>query len=294
MVCNITEIVLNQANRTDHIKRMLTLDGLTDERIREHITKYRSMVQERIPDISEEDLETANLYIIDGHNPGFDPCEVQATIDKYKGITSFLDDILQHLGDTGFLEAEDACYSGLALTGVAKDKMPNLLADHERIKAAVVSAGLRRYDPAEAPFNPQHKLVGLPQEVFDIDNLMVAASRFFTFTNLAASSGGGMEERTAIAYNKMPIIIMKKGEYTSRMTTGARRVLLFEYSDIKAQFNELVDFISEARSYSPGIGTCSEHGNTLVGFREGDHLCLPAHMERKFPSVKYDFSQYQK
>ena len=261
MTCNINEVVLTPLSRAEHIDNLRRVEGLTNDKIREIITHYKSILG---------DSSTTS-----------------------RATTHFLDDILTHIDRTGSVEANDCCYSGLALTGVKDpEERKKLQDDHYLIKEAVRLAGLKNYDPAEAPFNPQNALIGQPQEVSDVDILMVLASRFFTFTNLAPSSGGGMEERTANMYTKMPLVFVKKGKYTSRMTTGARRIILLEYSDLTIQKEQVVDVLCELRKYEPGVGTCSVHGNTLLGFEGEKTFCLPGLIQQKFPILRYDFSQY--
>ena len=260
MVCNITEIIVDSEQRREHINHLLRVEGLSKDNLKVYINNYR--------EILESDAE------------------------KNREMIVFLDNVAKNLEETGFLELSDCCYSALALSGVKEDERDSLLEDHYMIKEAVVSAGLRNYDPSEVPFNPQHQLIGAPQDIFDTDLLMVAASRFFTFTNLAASSGSGIEERSANIYVKMPLIFMKKGNYVSRMTTGARRVVLVEYDNLATQKGEVIDVISRMREFTPGVGTCTEHGNTLVGFRNGQSVCLPGLIEKEHPNLRYDFNQY--
>ncbi|MBW2963579.1 hypothetical protein KY306_02285 [Candidatus Woesearchaeota archaeon] len=262
MLCNVNEVVLDSDQRLKHINHLRQVEGLTDENIRKLIEKYKNLLTE---------------------NAG-------------KGSTvAFLNDILDHLDKTGYIESPDSCYSGLALTGVKGAEKDALLEDHFLIKEAIQEGGVQKnYDPAEAPFNPQEQLVGEPQEVSDIDTLMVISSMFFTGTNLAASTGLGTEIRTANIYNKFPIEFVKKGIYVSRMGTGARRVIVLEYQDLKKQKPQVVDVIGRLREFSPGVGTCPVHGNTLVGFRDGQTTCLPGLIQKEFPQFNYDFSHYQK
>ena len=275
MVCNITEVILNPEERVAYIQHLLKVEGLTDEKVRRYIADYKDMLFQRAVEAGSQ-------------------IERQKSQSQAASITTFLDDILEHLDNTGFIEAPDCCYSGLALTGVPDELKPVVETDHMLIKQAVKGAGLRNYDPAEAPFNPQNKLVGEPQEVSDVDILMVVASQFFTFTNLSASSGGGMEERTANLYNKFPFIMTKKEMYVSRMTTGARRVMVLEYTDMKDQLQLVTDVIGTVRRYQPGVGTCSHHGNTLLGFKDDNVICLPGLLEKEFSDLRYDFAQYKK
>ena len=109
---------------------------------------------------------------------------------------------------------------------------------------------------------------------------MLVSARYFTFTNLAASSGGGMEIRSANLYNKMPVVMMKNGIYVSRMTTGARRVIHIEYSDMRKSKPMITDLFSTLKQYEPGVGTCKVHGNTLVGFKGEETVCLELKWKR--------------
>lgn len=220
---------------------------------------------------------------------------------------------LERLDD---LESEGYCYASLPLTGndnkrfmekgsdldkryqqMLKIRREELLKDHEAIKECIRNAGLRIYDPAEAPFNPNLGLTGKPTDVYRVDQLMVTAALFFSMTNLLASTGAGMEEKTAIDLAKMPVIITKKGVYVSRMSTGAERIILVEYGDIEREAPDITTVFNELQKYNPGAGVCERHGNALLGFKKMGlgPVCLKGLVEEEIaPRLKYDFSRYQK
>lgn len=265
MICDIIHKIQNPEQRVEDIRRELAKESLTNEKVEEYIDRYITRLSAEKKDYSE--------------------------------AIGVLEHIRQNMRVTGFIESPDCCYSGLALTKVEDPRQQEILfGEHEVLKQAIKGAGLKNYDPCEAPFNPQSQVTDTPQDVYDVDNLMVAAAQFFTFTNLDASTGGGMEIRTAMTYNKMPLVVCKKGNYISRMSTGARRVILLEYDDIRAQQGLITDVIGTLREYEPGIGECSKHGNTLLGYdkKTGTPVCLPGLIERKFPTLQYDFEAYRK
>lgn len=264
MICDITQEIQNPEQRVQDINRELAKESLTNENVERYISDY-----------------VAKLKSEDG---------------DYSEAIGVLEKIMSNMHATGFVESADCCYSGLALTKVEDPRQKEILfSEHQVLKEAIRDAGLMNYDPCEAPFNPHSKVADAPQVVYDIDNLMVAAAQFFTFTNLDASTGGGMEIRTATMYNKMPVVVCKKGNYVSRMSTGARRIVLLEYDDIKAQKGLITDVFGTLREFHPGIGECSKHGNTLLGYASnGQTVCLPGLIEKKFPMLKYDFDAYRR
>jgi hypothetical protein len=88
-------------------------------------------------------------------------------------------------------------------------------------------------------------------------------------------------------------VFVKRDNFVSRMTTGARRVIVVEYDDMKAQKDEVTGLISMLREYEIGVGDCRQHGNTLVGFKDGKTICLPGLVQEKFPHFTYDFARYK-
>lgn len=190
-------------------------------------------------------------------------------------------------------ERDDAAYCALPLTGAPVEMRDVINGDHDAIKACMRSAGLEIYDPKDSGTNPQISIRGLPQEVYDLDTLQLVTPRFFEFTSLFPSTGAGIEEQKALMFVKMPVIANRAGIYTSRMANGARRVILIEYEDVQAQSAEITDVFRTLMQFEPGIGTCSVHGNTLLGFAGMDApLCLPGLIAAGFPSLTYNFEKY--
>lgn len=223
MECTIESVLLNPEQRSEHIKRLLELDGLV---------------------ISEE--------MVDG------------------------------------------IYTALPLTGATDEMKIFIEKEHEKIKECINDSGLRIYDPKDAADNPWRSLKSEPTYVYDVDTIQVVTPRFFEFTNVFPSTGAGVEEQKAITYIKIPVVITKSGIRTSRMSTGARRIILIEYEDAVAQRNEIASVFKTLRAYEPGIGNCSIHGNTLLGFAGNDEpICLPGLIGDKFPSLVYNFEKYK-
>jgi hypothetical protein len=190
-------------------------------------------------------------------------------------------------------EDTKACYCALPLTGAAPEMRKLIEEEHDKIKACISRAGLRIYDPKDSGTNPWIKLEGKPQDVYDLDTIQVVTPRFFEFTNLYPSTGAGIEEHKAISYVKIPVIVTKSGMYTSRMSNGARRVILIEYENADSQQDDITGVFKTLGGYEPGIGLCSMHGNTLIGFCDGkDPLCLPGLVASKFSGLAYNFDKY--
>jgi hypothetical protein len=261
-------MTITSEERFHHIDYLReNVDGLNNHKIRSLIADYQAKLIER--------KQTS---------------EIRAT-------SSFLSGILENLGRTGHIEARDCFYSGLALTHVPEHLKPLFKSEHYLIKDAIVAAGKMNYDPMESPFNPEEALADNSEEVCDIDTLMIIASRGFSFTDLAASTGGGMEIRTANIYGKIPLNFMKmqEGFRMSRMVCGARRVIHVGYKDMAKQKDMVGDLIARITEFDQGIGYCAEHENTLVGLdQNGRHTCLIGWMQEQFPELKFDFSQYLK
>lgn len=273
MKCNITEIMLDPRERNEHIKRNLYVDGFNTQSIRGYLGAYESQLNKRMSEVSSGEGS-----------------------EKTEKILRFISGMRQRVDEGKPVEDESSCYCGLPLTKVPKENRERLIRDHLKIKGYIEKAGILTYDPAEAPFNPQQGLVDDPRSIFDIDNLMVISSRLFEFTNIDASTGAGIEEKTAITYNKMPLVLVKKGIFSSRMSTGARRIILLEYDDIDSVGYEFTNFVETLKTFNPGVGTCRTHGNTLIGFEDGTKspVCLEGLAEEILPGMKYDFDAYLK
>ena len=272
MVCHISNVTLNPKGREEHVERLrLVVDGLTDEVVRQYIEEFKRR-------LGDED-------------------QTPTTRDT----VAFLDTISWDSSATGFIESPNKCYSGLALTNVPDHLVDTVQMDHQMIKQAIAAAGLQIYDPAEAPFNPQKKLVGDDTEVYDIDTIMLLASRFFTFTDFCASTGGGMELAKANTYAKLALNFMRADRSVSRMASGARRVIHVQYEDLGTpdhpgeQYSMIQAMIARLRPYSVqngyskgiGVGTCDVHGNTLLGFENNEPRCLQGLVQDEFPKIAY-------
>jgi|GEM_PF-2204820 len=209
-------------------------------------------------------------------------------------------------------EFRDHAYSGLALTGLKSPLIPEELQakaiekvkhDHLALRKAVESAKKWVYDPVEAPFNPQYQLIGGDTEVSDVDALMVLTGQLFTLTNLTATTGGGIEVRLALTYLKIPIVFVKEGgialelvgkqEFQSRLSTGTRRVIPFQYRDADKEKDKIADAIHCVTQYPEiGVGRCRVHGNSVIGFENGKPRCLRGILEDSFKEFRYDFAMY--
>lgn len=202
------------------------------------------------------------------------------------------------------LNGDKGCIDVISYVDTMRAEIADLMNNHHKIKGIIESTGLVTYDPAEAPFNPQGELVGSPQDIFDVDNLMVLASKFFEFSNLAASTGAGIEERTSMLYGKFPFIMVKKGTYVTRMSTGARRIMLLEFGSehgsLDAAADDFADFITALKGLTPGVGHCKKHGNALTGYdnvklgqKYGAPVCIHGLAEEMLPGMQYDFEAYR-
>ena len=191
------------------------------------------------------------------------------------------------------VEKPDACYCALPLSDVPVGTRDDLIKTDNIIRKAIEDAGLDVWDPIEGA-NPWYTLEHDPQEVYDMDSKNVMCSRFFCFINIGPATGAGIEQQKAIMLNKISVIITKAGIYTTRMSTGARRCIILEYNDLEKQKGQITEVFRLLTQYEPGIGTCSIHGNALLGFSDSSVVCLKGLIEEKFPELQYNFDQYRK
>lgn len=222
-------------------------------------------------------------------------CEIKEVLLNPEQRERHIESLLRLDGLGSIKEVRDGIYCAVPLTGAPVDMRNFIHEEHEKIKECIKNAGLKIYDPKDAPQNPWIKITDKPQMVYDTDTLQVVTPRFFEFTNVFPTTGGGIEEQKAINYVKIPVVVVKNGTYTSRMSTGARRIILLEYDNAKKQQKEITDVFLTLRKYEPGIGICSFHGNTLLGFsKSGETFCLPGLVEDLFPQLTYNFDKYVK
>ncbi len=286
--CIVTRVLLGPDERKQRLVDKLSKDyGYTPEEVARIVNIYRESLKAQ-PDGSRglakvEDLlnRIASVKELD---------EIESNENCYSALPLTPND------NRRFLEQEDQTFRE-AYSRLTERRKQELLEEHRAVKDCIRNAGLKTYDPAEAPFNPNMGLIGGPTDIYDVDQLMVAASRFFSMTNLLASSGAGMEEKTAIDLAKFPVILTKKGVYVSRMSTGPGKIILLEFGDIKTDAPEITSVFRELKNYEPGAGICERHRNTLLGFRNRstEPICLKGLIEDQMaPNLRYDFDQFKK
>lgn len=188
----------------------------------------------------------------------------------------------------------NACYCAVPLTVVNEKERETITKEHDIIKQCIQSAGIKIFDPKDALGNPWSGIKHRPEEIYDVDTIEVVTPRFFEFTNVAASTGAGIEQQKAIMYNKIAVIIVKSGVFTSRMSTGARRTILIEYKNIDESREDIKSVFQTLKQFNPGAGICSIHGNTLLGFRNSEVVCLKGLIKEQFPQLTYNFDKYIK
>jgi hypothetical protein len=220
-------------------------------------------------------------------------CRIEKVLLSPDERSAYISNLLRLDGLGAIEEKRDAVYCAIPLTGASKDERTFIGEEHDKIKRCIMKADLSIYDPKETGTNPWLRIAGRPQEVYDLDTIQVVTPKFFEFTNVYPSTGAGIEQQKAITYLKIPVIVTKAGVYTSRMSTGARRTILIEYSDAEAQQDEIAGVFKRLRRYEPGIGMCTVHGNTLLGYSDSQApVCLSGLMEEQFPGLVYNFDKY--
>lgn len=220
-------------------------------------------------------------------------CEIKEILLDSAGRGEHVSRLLKLDGIGDVREDKGSIYCAVPLTGAKESEKAMIGSEHDKIKACVKAAGLKIFDPKDSPYNPWGVLTGKPVEVYDIDTLQVVTPRFFEFTNVFPSTGAGIEVQKALTYGKIPVIVNKSGIYTSRMANGARRAIVIEYEDAERQKDEIAGVFKILLGYEPGIGICSRHGNTLLGFKHAEApVCLPGLIESSFPNLVYDFDKY--
>jgi len=224
----------------------------------------------------------------------FMKCKIEEILLNPEQRKKHIENLLALDGIGHIEEIRDGIYCAVPLTGAPIELRKFIEGEHEKIKTCIRKAGLKIYDPKDSGMNPWVGIKERPQVVYDADTNQVVTPRFFEFTNIFPTTGGGIEQQKAITFVKIPVVIVKDGTYTSRMSTGARRIILLEYKDAEQQQEEITEVFFTLRNYEIGIGTCSVHGNTLIGFSGKETVCLPGLIEEKFPTLKYNFDKYIK
>jgi len=222
-------------------------------------------------------------------------CKITKVILDPKQRKGHIKNLLRIDGLKNIKENPNGCYCALPLTGIPENQREKIEKKHEIIKQCIKDAGLQIFDPKDAPGNPWHGLRDIrPEQLYDTDIIQLVTPRFFEFTNVAATTGGGIELQKAITYNNITVVVVKKGVFTSRMSTGARRIILIEYNDLEKEREDIKNVFLRLKQYEPCIGECSVHGNTLLGFKDDKVVCLKGLIEEKFPGLVYDFDIYLK
>ncbi|MEM7825606.1 MAG: hypothetical protein QW412_01965 [Candidatus Aenigmatarchaeota archaeon] len=220
-------------------------------------------------------------------------CEVEKVLLHPEDRLEYTERLLELDGLGMIEENKNGIYCAVPLTGAPPEKRKFIEEEHEKIKHCINKAGLEIYDPKDAGMNPWLKIEDYPQKVYDADTFQLVKSRFFEFTNIYPSTGAGIEQQKAIMYVKIPVIVTKSGIFTSRMSTGARRIILIEYNDAQSQKDDITSLFKTLREFEPGVGMCRVHGNTLIGYSESEKpVCLPGLIQELFPVLVYDFNKY--
>ncbi len=188
--------------------------------------------------------------------------------------------------------------------------MDRIRADHDLIIQAITEAGISIYDPVEAPFNPKNKIVRPPRHVWMANLIGALSSKYFSFTNIGPTSGGGQEnDLINIGVGKPNAILVPREVYVSRMTTGIVRGIVLQYHDLKVQKAKLVEYWKMLKHYGDfGVGICAVEGvgadnkgheSTLVVYDKSfkgtqpKPECLTCVVEQNFPDFKFDYTLVQ-
>ena len=97
--------------------------------------------------------------------------------------------------------------------------------------------------------------------------------------DILANKDAYITAQKQLAYNSA-VQAMQAGSFTNM---GAQ--------DFFEQQDQLTDLFGEFKGYELGIGHCKDHGNSLIGFKDGETVCLHGEFEKKFPQLVY---QYQR
>ena len=243
-----------------------------------------------------------------------DECVISQVLVRPVDRPLYVSQLMEHDGITGIEEVPDLCYCALPLTDLSvlekqfsvynfagaeaavKVDSEMIKSWHGTIKDCLRKAKIAIYDPGEVTDpgkiirDPQITPAQSPREVCDIDIGKVLESRFFAYTNLWGSTGAGIEETTAIRYNKIPFVLVKKDRYSSRMGTGMRRTLVIAIDNIRKREDQLVDLFRKTCALDTGIGTCERHGNVLLLYEDDRPICSDSYVEDRFPHFAFSFS----
>jgi hypothetical protein len=220
---------------------------------------------------------------------------------RYNGIGDIKEDpnacyCAQPLTDLNILMKQFSVYNFIGAKAAMEVDLQMIKSWHDSVKDCLHKASIATYDPGEVTnpkdliLNPQITPAQGPREVSDIDIGKVIECKLFEYTNLWGSTGSGIEEDTAVIYNKISYIITKKDRYSSRMGTGRRRTLVLAIDEMSKRQEQLVNFFRKTSVLEPGIGTCERHGNVLLLFEGDKPLCSDSYVQGRFPDLAFNFS----
>jgi len=203
----------------------------------------------------------------------------------------------QPLTDLTILENQFSAYNFQGAQAYVKVNIEEIKSWHNSLKDYMKKSGMQVYDPGEVTHpkifisQPQITPTQGPRTVFDIDVTKVLQGRVFEYTNLWGSTGAGIEESWAVRYNKIPFVVVKKDKYASRMGTGHRRTIVVAVDNVQNRERDLVSLFKKTSSLDSGIGTCENHGNTLLLFEDGKPLCGDAYIHEMYPQLEFEFEK---
>jgi len=242
-------------------------------------------------------------------------CAISKVLLRPEERPLYVRQLMDYDGINGVVEIADLCYCAQPLTDLTllerefsvrnfsgaeayvKLDAEMLKAWHSSAKECLHKAQIKTYDPGEVThpgqfiLNPQVTSTQNPRQVYDIDNTKVLEGRLFLYTNLWGSTGAGIEETTAVRYNKLPFVLVQKGRYASRMGTGMRRTLVIAVDNIRKREDALVTLFKKTSALETGIGMCERHKNVLLLFEDGKPICSDSYVEERFPEFAFEFEK---
>lgn len=185
------------------------------------------------------------------------------------------------------IENPHGAYCALGLTNVPNEFKPKLQEWQSGLLGILKEAGIEGHDPITAPEAPDIDPTIPPGDVYRIDEVRVARHRIFTFLNIFASTGAGVEAEIAKRYNRIAVVLHHENIRVSTMQPDCS--IHLQFSDLEKQRDRFVQLFQFLQKFEPGQGFDSQGNPILLGFRNNRSYNLAELVYSFFPDLKYNF-----
>ena len=202
----------------------------------------------------------------------------------------YLERMLKLDGLSMITEDENAAYCPISLTNTPGELKQILKKRQEILKQQVLlPAEIIGYDPSDAPFSPDRDLTTLPTDVYGIDCLKIALSKFFVGHDLAPSDGKGVEKQIARTLVKISVILLDKNIRVSRMQPT--RAIYLQYENFEEQAPQFAEVFKMLKEYDVGAGL-KNNLPVLIGFEKNSSRFVDLEwlVYETFPELQYKYN----